>query len=466
MNRKNFLKILSAKKIETFFILLWIYALFFDILADRSGDPDIFWNYDYSHFLISGMKPYADYGFAASPFFVYLYAIPLLIKDDLYIHTLNAIPEILCLTGIYYAIFKKLLKKSKVHSFAVACFFSVIFPSFQISPNYNTLCTILFLTAFALWLYVPKYSVKTTCLSGLLCSVAFFNKPNIGLYMALAVLAAIIYSKAGVKKLITFALSGVIFTLAGFTFIYSQGYFDQYLTHILSTGDFPVSFIDTVLAIVIYSGLTAVEVSIIRKKQKQILTRIFIFSAFMKLGIWPEPNSAHVFHCISFTAFLFLYCLEEGELRKSTDAAEKRKDKTAVTVCCIAALIFFVMSPVCIITRSSNVREETDQIIEYMKDHPGKYYIIDRCAMRVRYYSGKNEFYKFYDLFYDGSMVNSDAVSLVQEADCDYFIMNREKCDRQINKDAYEMIKNMNEIDMIDGRIDTYGVYENPNCKN
>jgi homoserine acetyltransferase len=113
----------------------------------------------------------------------------------------------------------------------------------------------------------------------------------------------------------------------------------------------------------------------------------------------------------------------------------------------------------------SNIETHIDILTDYINQHEeNTYYIIHQLAQCCSALD-KKPYIKYYDFMLDGNIDSKNAVDLIQNAECDYFIVSYNKDDYfwQFNEEAMSLIYSKQLVDIIkdDKGDNAFAIYKN-----
>ena len=180
------------------FISLFIFFLIFNLIISPLNLDEI-WSYGFSYNIANGLIPYKDFNMVITPFYSILMALFLKINSSiLFFHIINALIP----TSILF-IAHKLIKEKVFIILPI-----LIFPLNITFPNYNLFILLL----FVLLIYLEK-NKKSDLLIGLILSFIFLTKQSVGLFLIPVSLYYLKDKKKIFKRLITFIIPVIIFTI-------------------------------------------------------------------------------------------------------------------------------------------------------------------------------------------------------------------------------------------------------------
>ena len=189
------------KKIFKYILMFFIFFFFFLCfnLMFNEINLDEVWNYGFSYNIAEGLIPYKDFNMVITPLYPMFIALFLKINNSMLLfHAINALIP----TSILFITYKLIKEKT----FIILPL--LIFPTNITFPNYNLFILLL----FVLLIYLEK-NKKSDLLIGLVLSLIFLTKQSIGLFLIPVSLYYLKDKKKIFKRLITFIIPVIIFTI-------------------------------------------------------------------------------------------------------------------------------------------------------------------------------------------------------------------------------------------------------------
>ena len=313
-------------KKEYLILILVFITIFSIIIMTPLGDLDELWNYNFAKQIAEGNLPYKDFSIIVTPLASFVSAIFLkLLGNQLIVMRFVAA---LLFTGIFfstYKIFFKLMKSKKI-SFIFTSIIGLMFvENFRI--DYNFFAVFLILIALNLEMNLIKdYSkVKlvdlkdkkwTNIFIGILVSLAFLSKQSIGVIsigISLIYTIILITKKEEIKdvlKIIGIRILGVIIPLAIFLiYILANNLLNDFISYailgistfsnaitykdLLENQELHIQILGVILPLIILFSLIYLISNIIRKKDRNVIFTIFMYSLIPVILMFPITDEVH-----------------------------------------------------------------------------------------------------------------------------------------------------------------------------
>ena len=313
-------------KKEYLILILVFITIFSIIIMTPLGDLDELWNYNFAKQIAEGNLPYKDFSIIVTPLASFVSAIFLkLLGNQLIVMRFVAA---LLFTGIFfstYKIFFKLMKSKKI-SFIFTSIIGLMFvENFRI--DYNFFAVFLILIALNLEMNLIKdYSkVKlvdlkdkkwTNIFIGILVSLVFLSKQSIGVIaigISLIYPIILITKKEEIKdvlKIIGIRILGVIIPLAIFLiYILANNLLNDFISYailgistfsnaitykdLLENQELHIQILGVILPLIILFSLIYLISNIIRKKDRNVIFTIFMYSLIPVILMFPITDEVH-----------------------------------------------------------------------------------------------------------------------------------------------------------------------------
>lgn len=509
-------------KKEYLILILVFITIFSIIIVTPLGDLDELWNYNFAKQIAEGNLPYKDFSIIVTPLASFVSAIFLkLLGNQLIVMRFVAA---LLFTGIFYSTYKILVKlmKSKKLSFIFTSMIGLMFvENFRI--DYNFFAVFLILIALNLEMKLIRNDGKvylvdlkdkkwTNIFIGILVSLSFLSKQSIGV---IAIGISLIYpiilttKKEEIKdvlKIIGIRILGVIIPLAVFlVYILSNNLLNDFLSYavlgistfsnaitykdLLENQELHIQILGIILPIIILFSLIYLISNIIRKKERNVIFTVFIYSLIPIILMFPITDEVH-FLAGAYILFIllsyYIYLTLRWIYRKIKIEEEKKSEylrflEYLFSTILILMYTYFCIAYMYIFFTNENVNYEIERfkgivIEDYLEDYikeidtyllemeeqGKKVYILDANA--VAYKIPLDMYEKNYDMFLNGNFGKYGNKKII------YDIENKSKTEDAvflIRKDCYEfnwqtpmeIINYVKKNYKLQGEVSIYDIY-------
>lgn len=485
-------------------VILVAVAMIFLGIASPYNVDDV-WCYSFSHYVVKGMLPYKDFNVIVGPLSIYLYALPLYLQDDIYAFYFGGIITNILTYILFFKVFNCFNKGEHVLAKSVATGICIILSSWMTKTSYNSLMELFCLAMVYILLNAAlDHFIKPSAVAvlAILSAACILTKQSTGLCLACAAFVGIciVSSECGINTIIDnikrFIFIILFIIVAVFGWMLKIGILKDFIDINMGISSYTVSNSHIMAFIVVYLTLlvstTFIMIKLVLKtrtldntpyffaKHDSRFVLIWLFHIFMSIGIYPLPNFGHIITTWFLSLvlmFLYMYYYREELI------AMNKIGTILGFLFMLAPLGWYIISAGMfdhiLLTNKVEAKSESsyepDHIYTYLDKHADlineyinsdaehKYQIVHEIAVLCNI-RNDDRYTKYLDMFNDGNIGTASALELVQNSDCDYFIVSADQDDVfwQYNSSAMEYIYSLEKIDTINcDNGPAFAVYRN-----
>jgi hypothetical protein len=283
-------EIRSAKDSKIPLILLAV-LVFSKILLSPLGGLDELWNYNLCRGVAMGYVPYRDFSMVMMPLFTLLFSIPLMVVRKLIVYRITSAVFLYILVRTFHKIAVKMT--DTLWGLVASC----LFVFFMDIATYNALVVLIILILYKI--LCREMTRGGAFLAGVLCAFGILSRQTTGVFLAVAVTAIFIKSKAKRKHFATFTGGGALILLCFLLYLVVTdsffAFWDCCLFALLAPGDKNSAFYPNAIPPVIFClGGIALDIKSWKKSHKEEdILHLILGAVIITIGI-PIVDMMHL----------------------------------------------------------------------------------------------------------------------------------------------------------------------------